>query len=161
MAADNTHDIRILNGLLAATAANADGYHEAAEASGDAGHRSLFQSREFERRRIAGTLQAAVTGMGGEPDAGGSILAKAQRAVLDIKHALMPDETSVLGEVESGETALLARFDRALEDAGLSATTRETIRRARAETARGHEDISALKQSLQGQRDADSSLYPK
>lgn len=161
MAADNTHDIRILNGLLAATQANADGYGEAALASEDPGHQALFQARERERRDVADQLWAAVTAMGGEPDHGGSILAKARRAVLDVKHALMPDPASLLGEVESGETALLARFDRGLEDTGVSATTRETIRRARAEVARGHEAISALKQSLQGQRDADSSLFPK
>ena len=135
MAADNTHDIRLLNGLLAATLGNADGYREVAGASENPGHRALFQARERDRRDVADQLRAAVTAMGGEPDPGGSFLAKAQRAVLDIKHALMPDETSVLGEVESGETALLARFDRGLEDTGVSATTRETIRRARAEVA--------------------------
>jgi uncharacterized protein (TIGR02284 family) len=161
MAADNTHDIRVLNGLLAATQDNAEGYHEVAEASEDPGHRALFQARERDRRDVADQLRAAVAAMGGEPDHGGSILAKAQRAVMDIKHALMPDTASVLGEVESGETALLGRFDRALDDDQVSATTRETIRRARTEVATGHEAVTALKQSLQGQRDADSSLFPK
>ncbi len=139
MAVDNTHDIRILNGLLAATQAQADGDHAVAEGSEEPGHRALFQARERDRRAVADQLRAAVEGMGGEPDHGGSILAKAQRAVQDLKHALRPDQTSGPDDVESGEAALLAKFDRALEDAGVSATTRETIRRARAAVARGQE----------------------
>ena len=142
MAVDNTHDIRILNGLLAAAQGNADGYREVAEASEDPGHRALFQAREQDRRAVADQLRAAVEGMGGEPDHGGSILAKAQRAVQDLKHALRPDETSGPGEVESGEAALLAKFDHALEDTGVSATTRETIRRARAAVADSPEAVS-------------------
>ena len=157
MAVDNTHDIRILNGLLAATLGSADGCREVAEASEDPGHRALFQARERDRRDVVDQLRAAVEGMGGEPDPGGSILAKAQRAVQDLKHALRPDGRSGPGEVESGETALLGKFDRALEDTGVSATTCETIRRARASVARGPEAVSGLQA---GERKADPGPVP-
>ena len=63
--------------------------------------------------------------------------------------------------MESGEDHLKARFDRALEDERISATTRDVIRRAYVSVRQGHDEMSALKHSLEGQRDASSPLYPQ
>lgn len=161
MAIDNRHDIRVLNGLYAATLDNADAYREVADATADPGHKGLYEARETERRGLADELGTSIVALGGEPSHGGGLMAKAQKVVKDVKHAMGRDEAATLNEVESGETALLARFDRALEDADMSATTRETIRRARVHVQRGHDEIGALKSSVQGQKDADSHLYPQ
>lgn len=156
----NRHDIQVLNGLVRTVIDSADGYHDAREKTADAGHGALFTRREAERRIIATALSADVRALGGEPDAEGSILAKAQRAFTDIKHALLRDELSVVGAVESAEDHVRAQFQKALEDSHISATTRETIRRA-FDQVRGGEDLHGLRHSLEGQRDAGNRLFPQ
>ena len=161
MSSPNSHDIKVLNSLAEGLIDSADGYAEAAAETDDVRYRDLFVRRSDERRRIASDLQAAVRGMGGQPEDDGSILAKAQRAFMDIKHALMRDDSSVVGSIESGEAHLQARFDRAMDDQALSATTRETIRRAQAAVRTGHDEMHLLRRSLEGQHDADNPLYPQ
>lgn len=156
----NSHDIKVLNGLAEGLIDSADGYAEAAAETEEMRYRNLFLSRSVERRRIATELQDTVRVMGGHPEDEGSILAKAHRAFMDIKHALMRDEASVVGSVERGEAHLQARFDRALDDDSLSATTRETIRRAQAAVKSGHDEMHVLRRSLEGQHDADNPLHP-
>ncbi|WP_374516799.1 PA2169 family four-helix-bundle protein [Brevundimonas sp.] len=156
----NRHDVHVLNGLIGATLDSADGYREAADGAADPGHRDLFERRAFERRRLAEELSFTVRNLGGEPHADGSILAKAQRAFTDVKHALLRDELTIVGAVESAEDQVKARFEKALEDSDISATTRETIRRAWTQVRDGHDQMRDLKHSLQGQRDAGSRLFP-
>jgi len=157
----NSHDIKVLNHLAVGVVDSADGYAEAAAETDDPRYRDLFLRRSDERRRVAADLQTAVRGMGGQPEDEGSILAKAQRAFMDIRHALMRDEAAVVGSVEGGEGHLRARFDHALTDAAVSATTRETIRRAYAAVRSGQEEMHVLRRSLEGQRDADNPLHPQ
>ncbi len=157
----NRHDVHVLNGLIGVTLDSAEGYRDAAEGTADPGHRELFERRAFERRRLAEELGFTVRQMGGEPHVDGSILAKAQRAFTDVKHALLRDELTVVGAVESAEDSVKARFERALDDSDISATTRETIRRAWDKVREGHDQMRDLKHSLQGQRDASSRLFPQ
>ena len=161
MNAPNSHDIKVLNHLAVGAVDSADGYAEAAAETEDPRYRDLFLRRSEERRQVASDLQAAVRDMGGQPEDEGSILAKAQRAFMDIKHALMRDDASVVGSIESGEAHLQARFDRALSDEALAATTRETIRRAYAAIKTGHAQMHDLRRSLEGQHDANNPLFPQ
>lgn len=156
----NRHDIHVLNGLIQTAIDSADGYREASTEADDPGRRDLFGRRSFERRRVAEELQSTVRALGGDPAAEGSILAKAQRAFADIRHALVRDDLGMVGAVESAEEAVRARFEKALEDSHISATTRETIRRAFARLSGDPEEIHELRHSLEGQRDADSRLFP-
>lgn len=144
----NSHDIKVLNGLVEGLVDSADGYHQAAVETADGSYRTWFEARAAERRRLAETFKAAVRDRGGSPEEDASILAKAQRAFMDVKHALLRNDASVLGTVETGEEQLTARFERALADEGLSATTKETIRRAYAEVQQGREQLSVLKRGL-------------
>lgn len=161
MSSPNSHDIQVLNGLIGTMLDSADGYGAAARDTADAGHRGLFERRAVERAQVATDLQASVRGLGGEPDTAGSILAKASRAFHDIRHAVLPDELGVVGPIEAAEDGLKSRFEKALEDSHISATTRETIRRAWAAVRTGPEDIRELKHSLQGQKDASNRLFPQ
>ncbi|MDP3802736.1 PA2169 family four-helix-bundle protein [Brevundimonas sp.] len=156
----NHHDIHVLNSLIQTTIDSADGYRLASGETDDPGHRDLFGRRSFERRQVAEELQSMVRALGGDPAAEGSILAKAQRAFADVKHALMRDETGMIGAVESAEDAVRARFEKALEDSQISATTRDAIRRAFFRVGEGREEVHDLRHSLQGQRDAGNPLYP-
>ena len=160
MSNSNRHDIHVLNNLIQTSIDSADGYREASTEADDPGRRDLFGRRSFERQRVAEELQSTVRELGGDPTADGSILAKAQRAFADIRHALMRDEASMVGAVESAEEAVRARFEKALEDSQISATTRETIRRAFARVSPGSDDLHDLRHSLEGQRDASNRLYP-
>lgn len=156
----NRHDIHVLNSLIQTTIDSADGYRLASSETDDPGHRDMFGRRSFERRQVAEELQSMVRTLGGDPAAEGSILAKAQRAFADVKHALMRDETGMIGAVESAEEAVRARFEKALEDSQISATTRDTIRRAFFRVGEGRDEVHDLRHSLQGQRDAGNPLYP-
>ena len=155
----NRHDIHVLNSLIQASIDSADGYREAATEAGDPRRRDLFGRRSFERRRIAEDLQSTVRALGGDAAADGSILAKAQRAFADVRHALMRDEASMVDAVETAEEALRARFEKALEDGQISATTRETIRRAWARAEEG-EDPHDLRHRRESRRDAESRHHP-
>lgn len=161
MSTPNDHDIKVLNGLIETTIDSADGYREAAKETDNANYKTVFERRSFERQQVAGDLQSTVRSLGGEPDDDGSILAKAHRAFLDIKHALLRDEQAVVNSVENGEDFIKAKFEKALEDSSISATTRETIRRAYESVKSGHDQMRDLKHSLEGQKDAEGRLYPQ
>jgi len=161
MSSANSHDIHVLNALTGATLDSADGWREAARETADPGHRDLFERRGAERAALADAFQASVRQMGGEPDTDGSILAKASRVFHDLKHAVLPDELGVVGPVEANEDGLRNRFEAALADSHISATTRETILRAYASVQESHAEIRALKHSLQGQHDASNRLFPQ
>ena len=160
MSTPNQHDIHVLNSLIETTIDSADGYREAAKETDKANYRTLFEARSFERQQVATDLQGTVRTLGGEPEDDGSVLAKAHRAFLDIKHALLRDEQAVVNSVENGEDFIKGKFEKALEDSDVSATTRETIRRAYATVKDGHDQMRDLKHSLEGQKDADGRLNP-
>lgn len=160
MNSPNSHDIKVLNHLAGGLMDSADGYAEAAAQTDDDRHQALFAERSKERRQAAADLQAAVRGLGGETGEDRSILAKAQRAFTDIKHALIREEQAVVSLVDDDEQHLQTRFEQALADEALSATTRETIRRAYAAVKTGHEQMHLLRRSLEGQHDADNPLRP-
>lgn len=160
MSTPNHHDIKVLNGLIETTLDSADGYREAASETEDSRYKSLFEKRSFERQGVAGDLKGAVLTLGGEPEDDGSMLAKAHRAFLDVKHALVQDEQAVINSVENGEDYIKDKFEKALDDSDVSATTRETIRRAYTRVKEGHDQMSALKHSLEGQKDASSPTVP-
>lgn len=157
----NRHDVHVLNGLIGVVLDSAAGYRDAAEDTADTGHRDLFARRADERRRLADELSADVRAKGAEPHADGSLLAKTRRAFADVKHALLRDELSVVEAVEAAEDQVKARFEKAVDDPALSATTRETLRRAWTRIRDGHDQMRDLKHSLQGQRDAGSGLFPR
>lgn len=160
MSSPNHHDIHILNSLIETTIDSADGYREAAKETDKPTFKALFEARSFERQQVVTDLQGAVRTLGGEPEDDGSILAKAHRAFLDVKHALLRDEQAVVNSVENGEDFIKGKFETALEDSSVSATTRETIRRAWATVKDGHDQMRDLKHSLEGQKDAGGRLYP-
>jgi uncharacterized protein (TIGR02284 family) len=155
------HDIHVLNDLLGATLDSAERLEKVSGESPSTGHASLFARLAAERRQMAQDLAEAVRAVGGQPHESGSILAKAQRAVMDVKQALMPDEAGSVGAADHGEAALDRRFEAAIKDERLSATTRETLRRAHALIHHETQAVHDLHASLDSQRDLGSGLYPQ
>ena len=149
MSSTQNHDIHVLNSLIETTLDSADGYREAAKETEDARYKSVFEKRGAERAEVARDLQGEVRTLGGDPEDDGSILAKAHRAFLDVKHALLRDEQAVINSVETGEDFIKGKFDTALEDSAVSATTKEAIRRAYTSVKSGHDQMRELKHSLE------------
>lgn len=153
------HDIEVLNGLIETTLDSADGYREAAKETDNTAYRAAFTSRSTERSAVAVDLQTAVRSLGGEPEEDGSVLAKAHRVFLDVKHSVLRDEQAVVNSVENGEDHIKARFEKAMKDDKVSATTRETIRRAYDSVKSGHDQMRDLKHAMQA-ADAEVPVPP-
>ena len=156
----NRHDIHVLNSLIGATLDSAERLEQISTDSESSGHGALFAALARERHEMAQTLADSVTALGGTADGGSSILQKAQRAVQDIGHALIRDEAGLVDAADRSETGLDRRFEAALADERISATTRETLRRAHAHIHRETAEVHDLRRSVDGQRDASSGLYP-
>lgn len=160
MSTPNDHDIRTLNNLIEITLDSADGYREAAKETESGQFKTLFERRSFERQQVASDLQGVVRTLGGEPEDDGSILAKAHRAFLDIKHAILRDEQAVVNSVENGEDQIKARYEKALEDNDLSATTKESVRRAYASVREGHDQMRDIKHAMENKGEGSSGVIP-
>ena len=156
----HAHDVKVLGRILAATRDSRNRFEQAARDSESDGRRRLFESLAEERGRAVRDLRATLAAMGGSPDGdGGSILSKARRAVTDIGHALLGDESLTADAADDGEQALIRRLEEALADPTLSDTARAAVRRARAVVGEDREDLHALRLNLDSRRDAASPLF--
>jgi uncharacterized protein (TIGR02284 family) len=147
--ADHDHDISTLNSLIATTIDSVDGYTEAAKDSDDGRYTGLFTSRASERRAVASSLQQAVRALGGEPEDDGTILAGAHRIFVNLKAAVTgKDDKAIVSEVERGEDHIKAKFEDALADAELSASTKAVVQDGYASVKQGHDQMRDLKHAL-------------
>lgn len=160
MSQTNAHDIKLLKGLAQHLTDNAETYREAASTIEHTSYRDWLNRRAQERDAMAEELKAEVSQRGGTPDEEGSILAKAQRAFMDIKQALLRSDTTLIDSIEASEADLAKRFANAIEDKDLSATTRESLRRTHARILATREQVAELKHSLESQATAENPLYP-
>ncbi|MDP3400564.1 MAG: PA2169 family four-helix-bundle protein [Brevundimonas sp.] len=124
------HDVRVLGRLIKVTLDSAEGYREASRDSKDPGRKLAFGRLAEQRDALVEALQHASRDLGGQPDRDGSLLAKAHRAFMDIKHALLRDDEALDGEIRTGESWLIDTWEVALNDPDLGESTREIIRRA-------------------------------
>ena len=125
----NAHDIKVLNGLVEALIDCADGYSDAANDTSEPRYSQWFDRRASQYLALAETLKAEVRARGGSTEDNGSILAKATRAFAGFKQALLGQKESLYQLIQSSEEQVLSRFQRAADDAQLSATTRDIVRR--------------------------------
>ncbi|RVT90443.1 PA2169 family four-helix-bundle protein [Sphingomonas crocodyli] len=146
---DASHDIAVLNSLIATTIDSVNGYTEAAENS-ESRFSALFTSRAGERQQVAARLQQQVAALGGAPEDGGTLLAGAHRAFLKLKAAVTgQNEKAIIDEVEAGEDHIKAKFEDAVRDSGLSPSVRTAIEEAYSSVKEGHDEMRDLKHSLE------------
>jgi uncharacterized protein (TIGR02284 family) len=150
MQADQGHAVKLLNSLIETTLDSANGYREAAENAPDGNLKTMFSERAGRREQIVMRLQDEVRTFGGEPETDQSMLGKAHNKFVDLKNALMGggNEKAVIDEVERGEDFIKGKFEQALRDDALPASTRETVSRAFETIRADHDEISAMKRSM-------------
>ena len=146
--ADTGNDITILNSLIKTLNDSVQGYQESAKDIGNQRLSAMFQDRVMERQRVATTLQAEVGRLGGDPADGGSLLGSAHHIFLNMKSALTgKDDDAILAEVQRGEEYLRDKFDTALAETDLSASTREVVNQAATSVRQGADTVRGFNTS--------------
>jgi uncharacterized protein (TIGR02284 family) len=146
---DNSHDVTILNTLIATTLDSMKGYREAAEDSENAQHQQFFNQMSEERSQVASDLQAHVRTLGGDPEMDSSTAGAAHRGWVDLKSAITGrNEQAIVNEVERGEDYIKGKFETAMKDDELSADTRGKLETCFASIRKGHDRASQMKHAL-------------
>lgn len=146
---DTSHDIRVLNSLIATTIDSIDGYRTSAKDVKSTDLKQRFLDRASERETMVASLRERVSALGGNPEDDGTVLAGAHRMFVDLKSAVTgSDDQAVINEVERGEDHIKAKFKDALADSDLSPETRQVIESAWTSVKSGHDEMSSLKHSM-------------
>lgn len=136
----NDHDVTVLNSLIETTIDSVDGYRHSAGEATNKQFAEIFRQRAQEREQVVARLRERVTELGGTPEEEGGLLAKAHRQFLSLRDAVTgSDDTSVIAEVDRGESYLNGKWETALADEGLSAQTQRLIRECYQSVRSGHE----------------------
>jgi len=149
-----TTEITTLNTLIATLLDSIDGYTKSAQDVRNPDLAQRFNERARERQSVVADLQAAVARCGGDPEDDGTFTASAHRAFMNLKEAVMgTDETTILQEVDRGESYLKEKFEAALQMDDLGPEARQAIQRAWDSVKGGHDEMAALKHRREGAED--------
>ena len=145
----NDSTISTINGLIKTTLDSMKGYQDAAKDAESTQFATMFADFARDRSAAATDLQAEVRRLGGNPEDDSSFLAAAHRTFMDLKQAITgKDDKAIIQEVERGEDHIKAKFESALRDTDLDATSRPVVERAFQSVKEGHDKMSALKHSM-------------
>jgi uncharacterized protein (TIGR02284 family) len=143
------HTVKVLNSLIETTLDSANGYRDAADATGSTQYREMFSTRAQRRMELARQLQQEVRTFGGEPEDDQSALGKAHNKFAELKGAITGhDDKSVIDEVERGEDVIKAKFEKALRDDDLPTNVRDVLNQAFGSIKADHDEISRIKHQL-------------
>lgn len=149
MSSEADHSVHVLNSLIETTLDSADGYRKAGEVAESLQFRTMFLDRASRRQELTARLQAEVRRNGGEPEADGTMLAKAHRTFLSLKDKVTGhSDKSVIEEVERGEDFIKAKFELAARDDRVTPLVRQVINEAAASIRVDNDEIAALKHSI-------------
>jgi len=139
-----------LNTLIATLLDSVDGYRKSASDVDNQRFAEMFNARAMERQQAVTKLQAAVAAAGGNPEDDGSTLGALHRAFQTLREVVSTrDDAAIVAEIERGEDYLKAKFDAAIKNADLTAEGRAAVEAAWLSVRSGHDEMSALKHSLQ------------
>lgn len=125
----NTHDIKVLNGLIEALIDCADTHSQALKDAVDPAPLMWLDLRASHYLKLAEELKAEVRERGGSSEDNGSILSKAQRAFSDFKQAVLGNNDNIDGVLQHAQSHVREKFEAAANDTALSVPTRDIIRR--------------------------------
>jgi uncharacterized protein (TIGR02284 family) len=155
---DASHDISVLNSLIETTIDSVDGYRRSAQEATNSRFSAEFLDRANEREQVVSQLRDRVRQLGGNPEDDGSVLAAAHRAFLTLRDKITGgDDSSVIAEVDHGESYLDGKWQTALKDGGLSTETRSLIQRNYDSVREGRERFRRLNEDLSGTTTGGSS----
>jgi uncharacterized protein (TIGR02284 family) len=141
----HSHDIGVLNSLIATVLDSCDGYNEAADNTRNVMVADLFKQWATERRQVVTHLRAAVHELGGEAKDDGTLLASVHRMFLDLRAHMSKDDKAVVEEVERGEDHIKQKFEEALKDEEVTLPARTAIQLAYPSIEEGHDEARKLK----------------
>lgn len=145
----NRHDIKVLNSLVTGLIDCSEGYRDTANHVLDPRYSQWFERRANERMELADALKAEIRARGGSPEEKSSILSKAHRAFAGFTQAVLGNQSSLFETVRTSEAQLKSRFMTAIANTGISATTREIIRRGLEQVITSESDLAALSEYLE------------
>ena len=146
--ADQTHDTKTLNALLASVTDSIDGFDQANTLVDTASFKPIFAEVVAERRKLAGEIEAKIREGGGTADDEGTMLASAHRVLMKLRDAVSKGDVAVVDEAERGEDHIKAKFEKATKDTELSPGVAQFVSSASSRVTAGHDLIRDLKHSL-------------
>jgi uncharacterized protein (TIGR02284 family) len=152
MFGNDNDGVTVLKTLTDTLADSVNGYREAASHVESQDFRQMFTDLADKRSQVLSDLDAELGRLGGSADRDGSTLGGLHQAWLDFKSNFTGrDDKAVINEVERGEDYLKEKFETALNADSLDANVRPAIERAYSSVREGHDRVSQLKHSLEGQ----------
>jgi len=140
------HAVEVMNGLLQSAVDSADGFRNAAELVRNPQFKALFAERAQQRDGLAGEIEGEVRSFGGEPAPGGSVLAAAYRAFVQVRDLVAHgSDRAVVEEVARAEDFVQQRFDTAASDVALPLPARQLAERAGQVLKAEHDEIVGLR----------------
>jgi uncharacterized protein (TIGR02284 family) len=144
--------LTVLKTLTDTLADSVNGYRDAAQHVESAEFRQMFTELADERSQVLSDLQSELGRAGGSADRDGTTLGTLHQRWLDFKASITGhDDKAVINEVERGEDYLKAKFETAMASDTLEGNIRGIVERAYGSVRKGHDRVSDLKHSLEGQ----------
>ncbi|QDP19925.1 ferritin-like domain-containing protein [Sphingomonas xanthus] len=147
--------VTVLKTLTDTLGDSINGYRDAATHVESEQFRQMFIELADKRSTIMDDLQAELGRLGASADRDGTTLGHLHQSWLDFKAGLTGrDDKAVINEVERGEDYLKEKFETALKSDSLDPTVQGVIQRAYGSVREGHDRVSQIKHSLEGQPSA-------
>ena len=143
MAAADSGVIDALNALLTGSRDGSKNFRDAAESVQRADIAGTLREYADEGGRRSTEFEAEIRRLGGDPDSGGKLEAKAERLVQNVKTAVSGhDDTATLSSVENGLDKAEQGYALALRES-LDGPTRALVERSWGEIQREHNQVAA------------------
>ena len=142
MASNDSGAIDALNSLLTGSRDGAENFRDAAESVQRADIKAALGEFANDTATHAVEFEAEIRRLGGEPDSGGKLGAKARRVLQNVKTTVSGhDDSATLSEVESGLDQAEQNYALALRET-LSGETRAVVERNWAAIQRHHNQVA-------------------
>jgi len=146
----NEKSIEVLNDLIETCRDGQNGFSTAASDVKDSSLKALFNRYSAQRAEFAAELEALVSGLGGEPEASGSMAGAAHRGWINVKSAVTgKDVGSIVAEAERGEDAAKAAYQEALQEY-MPAEIRAVIQKQYSAVMEAHDTVRQLEIQTRG-----------
>lgn len=144
----NDKVIATLNSLTETCKDGEVGFRTAAEALSDQAIKAAFGKFARDRGQMARDLQDEVQGLGGTPEASGSVSGAVHRGWINIKSVITgKDDQKIIAEAERGEDIAKAAYESALEES-LPAQVRALIERQAVQVRAAHHQVRAMEKTV-------------